>query len=116
MNRAILAAVGILTVAGCGPLFPDHWMTFDTISVPDAGDATAAAVHAADDAKATRVFAVYGNDAVHTCLAAFHREVVNGGADTAAAATPLSYRAQLAAFLCDCARGQSAVACPDLSE
>ncbi len=88
-------------------------MTFDTLSVPDAGDATAAAVRAADEARATRVFAVYGNDAVFTCLAAFHREAVNGGADIAAAA---SYRAQLAAFLCDCARGQSAVACPNLSE
>jgi hypothetical protein len=113
MNKALLAALSILTVTGCGPLIPDHLMSFDTISVPDAGVVTAAATHDADDAWATGAFALYGKDAVHTCLAAFHQDVVNDNPGNGEPGKSLSYRAQLADFMCNCARGQSAEGCPE---
>jgi len=113
MNKALLAAFSVLAVVGCGPLIPEHWPSFDSVPVPDAGGVMSAAIHAEDDAWATSAFAPYGKDAVQTCLAAFHQDLVKADPGTSATEKPLSYRASLADFLCACARGTSAEACPE---
>jgi hypothetical protein len=115
MNKAMLAALGILTVTGCGPFLPNNFgWTVDTSSVPDAGQVSAVVAHAADDAWAASAFALYGKDAVHTCFAAFRDDLAHGDLDTGAPGKPLTYRASLADFMCNCARGQSAEPCPEL--
>ena len=115
MHKAILAAFGLLTVAGCGPLFPDKWpISFDTSSGPNAGQANAIAALAENDAEAKKAFAAYGEDAVRTCLGAFHVDLVSGDFDAGSAGKAQSYRNRLGIFMCDCARGTSAEACPEL--
>jgi hypothetical protein len=119
MNRSALAALAALLLAGCGPFnwTPTSptpvprgccgWPDFERPNIP-------VVAQAADDTWAAKAFGVYGNDAVHTCLAAFHQDLVKGELDTGVPAKPLSYRTQLAEFMCACARGQSAEACPDV--
>ena len=109
MKKATLAELGILTAAGCGPLFPQrvNW-GFDMSPLPDTGRVGAAEGQVSDDAWAERGFALYGEAAVQTCLGAFHHDVVSGNA----ALGMRGNRAAVAGFRCDCARGQSAEVCP----
>jgi hypothetical protein len=111
-KKATFLALGLLTLAGCGPLFqlPNPPFKWDVdASAADAGQASAVVTHAQDDAWASGAFALYGQDAVHTCLAAFRQDVSPGELEAAGQ----DYRASLADFMCSCARGQSAQACPE---
>jgi len=112
MNKATLAALFILAVAGCGPLDKMDWK-WATSPLPDAGQVGAAEARASDDVWAEKAFALYGQAAVQTCLRAFHLDLVNGDVESGLRGSRLSYRGSLADFMCACARGQSAEACPD---
>ena len=61
-----------------------------------------------------KAFAIYGADAVNTCLAAFHSEILHGGADldVGELGKPQGYRFLLAEYMCACARGTSKDECP----
>jgi hypothetical protein len=90
-----LAVVVALALAGCGG--------GDVRSELPGADPSAAASERAADLWAENVFAVYGRNAVETCLTGFHAEFSGGAAD---------YRAELAQYVCACARGQSPTPCP----
>ena len=83
-------------------------------SSPTPGQPLSTNVTQSDEAWAARAFARYGEAAVETCLKAFRQEVANGVVDTDARGEPVQTRVHLSAFLCECARGQSAEACPDV--
>jgi hypothetical protein len=116
MHQAMLAALAALLLGGCfkwGTPRPGDMDGVSRAALSDAGADSAADARAADDAWAASAFALYGADAVQTCLTAFHQELADGATDMGLRGKPLSYRAYLADFLCDCARGQSAEACPE---
>ena len=108
-RKAMLLALGILSLAGCGPIIPPFHWNMDS-SGADAGQASAVVAHAQDDGWASDAFAVYGQDAVHTCLAAFRQDLAHGEVD---GLVEENYRVHLSDFMCSCARGQSAEACPE---
>ncbi len=109
-KKATFLALGLLTLAGCGPLLPDNFFKWHVdASGADAGQASAVVLHAQDDAWASAAFALYGQDAVHTCLVAFRQDVSARELEAAGR----DARASLADFMCRCARGQSAEACPE---
>jgi hypothetical protein len=97
VKRTGLAVVVALALAGCGG--------GDIPSEVPGADPSAAAERDAD-LWAQNVFGIYGLNAVETCLAGFHAEfqAINSGA--------ANYRAELAEYLCGCARGQSPAPCP----
>jgi hypothetical protein len=97
MKTTILAALVAMTVAGCGAGEAD---------ARRADQAAAASAYPSADAWAEQAFGIYGEDAVRTCLAGFHAQSV-GAAGNAA-----DYRAELAQYMCACARGQSQQQCP----
>jgi hypothetical protein len=114
-TNPLFATLAVLLLGGCGdesykPMPMGCWAVAP--SSPTPGLALTASAAKSDDVWATTTFAVYGNDAVQTCLAAFHQDLVKGEFDTGVPAKPPSYRTQLAEFMCACARGQSAEACP----
>lgn len=96
MKMTILGAVVGLALAGCGQ--------GDLRKAgPSAGQSGTSSQQSAD-LWAEGAFGIYGIDAVDSCLAAFHDDYKAGqGGD---------YRAELAAYLCACARGTSQRACP----
>jgi hypothetical protein len=110
--KAMFAALGILASAGCGPLDKIDWK-WATSPLPDAGQLGAAEAKASDDVWAEKAFALYGGAAVETCLTAFHQDLVNGDGGLGFRGKGVSYRGSLADFMCACARGQSAEACPE---
>ena len=112
MNKAMLAALVVLAVTGCGPLDKMDWKMARS-PLPDAGQVGAAEARASDDVWAEKAFALYGEAAVQTCLRAFHQDLVNGDVEVGFRAKGVSYRCSLADFMCACARGQSAEACPE---
>jgi hypothetical protein len=111
MHHALLATLAALLLGGCGRGIPGDG-PLARAPAPEAAQLSPA-TDAADDAWAEHAFALYGEAAVHTCLAAFHQALLDGDADMGLRGKPLSYRAYLAEFMCDCARGQSPQACPE---
>ena len=118
MKTTLLAAVLALSLAGCGQDGPSYGARSSQVGAkaPDPG---ARANNPADlpenapiNAWALRAYAIYGKDAVETCFAAFRSALSDGAVETDARGKPLPYRALLVDFLCECARGQSAEACP----
>jgi hypothetical protein len=105
MKTTLFAALVALTLIGCGPSQPSDARSQAATSQADL----------AADAWAEKAYAIYGRDAVETCLAAFHAARASGTVDVEAGShagrTP--YRERLADFMCACARGTSAQACPE---
>lgn len=96
MKMIIFGAVVGLALAGCGQ---GDLRRAD----PSAGQTETSSQQSAD-LWAEGAFGIYGIDAVATCLAAFHGDYK--------AEQGVDYRAQLAGYLCACARGTSKQACP----
>jgi hypothetical protein len=101
MKTTMLAAVVALTLAGCGSPENPGQGGANSVNQP----AAAADVNA--DLWAEEAYAIYGADAVRTCLAGFHAEYSVG-----ARGNEGEYRAALGEYMCACARGQSRLACP----
>jgi hypothetical protein len=75
-TNALLATLTVLLLGGCGapnpqPMPMGCWSV--ATSSPTPGQALTANATKSDDAWAASAFALYGKDAVHTCLAAFHQ-------------------------------------------
>jgi hypothetical protein len=106
VKTTILAALVAIAVAGCG-----EGVRSDARN----SAASIASVDSAADAWALRAYAMYGEDAVRTCLAAFHVDYqasVNDSVRDPFVKPIVDYRAALAEFMCACARGQSQLSCP----
>jgi hypothetical protein len=107
MKTPLFAALVALTLVGCGPSQPSEARSSQAVS--NQSDASA-------DAWAEKAYAIYGKDAVQTCLAAFHASLSSDAPDTGAPGGytgRASYRERLGDFMCACARGTSARACPE---
>lgn len=115
-TRALFATLAVLLLGGCGAPDPKP-MPFGCWSVAPSslapGQALAANATKSDEAWAASAFARYGEAAVETCLQAFRQEADHGAVDVDTRGEPTRDRAHLAAFMCACARGQSAEACPN---
>jgi len=118
MKTTLLAAVIALALAGCGQDGPSYGARSSQVGAkaPDPGaranNPADLPDNAAINAWALRAYSIYGKDAVETCFAAFRSALSDGAVETDARGKPLPYRALLVDFLCECARGQSAEACP----
>ena len=118
-TSALLTTLAVLLLGGCGPSNMQSmpigcWSVAPSSPAP--GPALAATATKSDEAWAASAFARYGEAAVETCLEAFRQEAVNGAVDRDTRGDSTPSRAHLAAFMCDCARGQSAEACPTLAD
>jgi hypothetical protein len=106
MKTTLLAALAALALVGCGPSQPSEARSNQLVVDRTERDT---------DRWARSAYAVYGEAAVETCLAAFHASQRTASADPVEPGShgaPASYREQLADFMCACARGQSAEECP----
>lgn len=105
MKTTLFAALAACTLLGCGQGQPS-----DARSPQLVDQAQRSA-----DAWAKSAYAIYGEAAVETCLAAFHaarQSAASAQVDPGTHQGLISYREQLADFMCACARGQSIEACP----
>jgi len=107
-GTAWLSTLAVLLLASCGGNNFQPMPSMGCFSVAPSSPASRG-----DEAWATNAFARYGEAAVETCLNAFRQDVANGAVDVDARGEPVHYRENLAAFMCECARGQSTEPCPD---
>jgi predicted small lipoprotein YifL len=114
MKTPVFAAILALSLAACGKDGPTYNPGARSAQ-PDARSVNPVdlAANAAANAWALKAYEeIYGKDAVLSCFAAFREAKRSGEVQTDGRGHPLPYVIDLADFLCECARGQSAEECP----